>query len=167
MKIECDADAPRAGFMRALNPACPCRPRPLLYALFPTTMLFCPPMANPPPSLSWAMLLQITESGAQTSNPFTDHHLPPCAASKPELPPLQTLPIMVGECVLGRPCTKIPLPDPDLLIWLPATRPSLPENVIPTPSQTLLVTHPWLYQPPAFAVTRIAPKLLALLRAPS
>src|SRR6266446_6019858 len=121
-------------------------------------MLFCPPMANPPPSLSWAVLLEITESGAHISNPFTDHHLPPCAASKPELPPLQTLPLMVGECVLGEPCTKMPLPDPDLLTWLPAMRPSFPANVIPTPSQTLSMTRPWLDQTPALAaVTRIAP----------
>src|SRR6516164_3097755 len=118
--------------MRALKPAYPWRPRPLLYALFATTTLLSPPMAKPPPSLSWAMLLQIMASGVHTSKPFTDHHLPPCAASNPELPPLQTLLIMVGECVLGKPCTKIPLPDPDLLIWLPATRPSLPDNVIPT-----------------------------------
>src|SRR6266487_5382271 len=120
-------------------------------------MLSCPPIANPPPSLSWAMLLQITESGAHTSNPFTDHHLPPCAASKPELPPLQTLPVTVTECVLGKPCTKMPLPDPDLFIRLPATRPSLPANVIPTPSHTLLMTRPRLDQTPAAAVTRIAP----------
>src|SRR5262245_2576611 len=40
-------------------------------------MLFGPPTANPPPSSSWAMLLQITEFGAHTSNPFADHHLPP------------------------------------------------------------------------------------------
>src|SRR6266576_2654984 len=62
--------------MRALNPAYPGRPRPLLYALFPINMLFCPPMANPPPSLSLATLLEITESGAHSSNPFIDHHPP-------------------------------------------------------------------------------------------
>jgi hypothetical protein len=102
------------------------------------------------------MLLQITESGAHGSNLFTDHHSPR-AASKPELPSLQIVPIMVGEYVLGKPCTNMPLPSPDLLTWLRATRPSLLENVIPTPSQTLLMTHPWLDQTPAFAVTTIAP----------
>src|SRR6267143_4204242 len=111
-------------------------------------------MANPPPSLSWAMLLQTTASGAHVSNPFTDHHFPACVASKPELPPLQTLPVMVGECVLGGPCTKMPLPNPDLVIRLRAMRPSFPANVIPAPSQTLSITRPWLDQTSAFLVTR-------------
>ena len=37
-------------------------------------MLFCPPIANPPPSLSWAVLLQITESGCPY---FKSIHRPP------------------------------------------------------------------------------------------
>src|SRR6476620_9106141 len=64
---------------------------------------------------------------------------------------------MVGECVLGEPCTKMPLPYPDLLIRLPAIRPSSPANVIPPPSQTLSITRPWLDQTSPFFVTRIAP----------
>lgn len=50
------------------------------FLMFTRTMLLCPPMANPPPSLSWALLLQITGSAAHISKPLTDHH-PPCAAS--------------------------------------------------------------------------------------
>ena len=66
------------------------------------------------------------------------------------------LPIMFAACVLGEPCTKMPVPLPDLFIRLRATMPSLPENVIPAPSQMLLMTRPSLDYTPALAVTRIA-----------
>jgi len=46
--------------------------------------------------------------------------------------------IMVCECGLSKPCRKISLPDPDLLTSLHATRLSLLENVIPTPSQNIV-----------------------------
>src|SRR5215472_8021364 len=67
------------------------------------------------------------------------------------------LPVMVGEWVLGEPCTKIPLPYPDLLIRFPAMIPSSPANVIPPPSQMLSMTRPWLDQTSSLLVTRIAP----------
>jgi hypothetical protein len=50
----------------------------------------------------------------------------------------------------------MPLPDPDLFTRLRAMMPSLPENAIPNPSHTLLMTHPWLDQTPALAPTKIA-----------
>src|SRR5215475_5993851 len=59
-------------------------------------MLFGPPTANPPPSSSWAMLLQITEFGAHTSNPFADHHLPP--KSKATLSRLRARKLQPTKC---------------------------------------------------------------------
>src|SRR6266576_2999392 len=122
-------------------------------------------MANPPPSLSLATLLEITESGAHPSNPFTDHH-PPAQHQSRSSPRYRRCRLWWASACWET-SYKVPLPDPDLLTWLPATRPSLPENVIPTPSQTLLVTHPWLDRPPGVRCNKDCPQLLALLRAPS
>ena len=60
---------------------------------------------------------------------------------------------MVAECVLGKPCTKMPLPYPDLLIRLRAIIPSSPANVIPAPSQMFSMTRPWLDQTSSLLVT--------------
>ena len=63
---------------------------------------------------------------------------------------------MFAACVLGAPCTKMPVPLPDLFIRLRATMPSPPENVIPAPSQMLFMTRPLLDHTPTLAVMRIA-----------
>jgi hypothetical protein len=111
---------------------------------------------TPPPSLSCAMLLEMIESGAHTSNPLTVHHLPPCASSCPDKPFVKMFPVMRAPLAFGGAATKMPVPLPQLFMRFLEITHSFPASKIPTPSQRFPMTLPLVGSIPCRAVASIA-----------
>ena len=116
----------------------------VIIRLIPDHYAVCPPIANPPPSLSWAYYYK-----SQSPVPIFQIHSPttisrPANRRNRNARRYRCYRLSSPSVCWAHLLPNMPAAIPDLLIRLPAIMPSSPANVIPAPSQTFRMTRPRL-----------------------